>query len=144
MADTTFRTVLPATKAVDLGDGTYALATVPMLDRSGVACAAADVNAPAANTAAVVTYAATPALKHCISGIAWSYSTGLPVGGNIIIQDAGVTVFNLDITEDGERAIEFPRPKKSALVNTAMVIILAAGGVGITGKLSVISHWLEV
>ncbi len=31
MADTTFRTTLPPLKAVDLGDGTYALCIVPLI-----------------------------------------------------------------------------------------------------------------
>jgi MYXO-CTERM domain-containing protein len=48
-----------------------------------VACASADVNAPAANTAAVVTYAADATHKHAITGIAWSYAGGIPVGGAV-------------------------------------------------------------
>ena len=110
-----------------------------------VACAAADVNLPAAATAAVVTYAANATQKHVISGIAWSYVGGLPVGGNLKVEDvSGTTVFSMDISDQGAGVIVFPKPKKSAAINTAMIITLASGGAGITGKLSILSHWLEV
>lgn len=102
--------------------------------------AAADVHAPAANTAAVVTYAAdaTPR-SHIITGIAWSYYGGIPVGGNLQVTDGATVIFNIDIHEEGPGAIEFPRPKKGAN-NTAMAITLAAGGAGVTGKLSILNH----
>ena len=35
MADTTFRTVLPLLKAVDLGDGTYAISIAAQTDPGG-------------------------------------------------------------------------------------------------------------
>jgi hypothetical protein len=109
-----------------------------------IACAAADVHAPAANTAAVVTYAAIAGLRHVVTGIAWSYVGGTPTGGNIKIEDvAGTVVFSLDIDKSGPGSFEFPIPKKSAAVNTAMIITLAAGGAGITGKISVENHWAE-
>ena len=109
-----------------------------------VAAAAADVHAPAANTAAIVTYAAVAAVKHCVSGIAWSYVGGIPTGGNLKIEDvSGTTVFTLDIDEGGPGVIVFPKPKKAAAVNTALIVTLAAGGAGITGKVSVLNHWTE-
>lgn len=109
-----------------------------------VACAAADVHAPAANTAAVVTYAGSAGVKHVITGIAWSYYGGIPTNGNLIIEDvSGTTVFNVDIHEEGPGAYYFHKPKKGAAVNTAMIITLAAGGAGITGKVSILSHWTE-
>ena len=107
-------------------------------------CAAADVNAPAVNTAAVVTYAASASLKHVITGVAWSYAGGTPTGGNLKIEDvSGTTVFSIDITDQGAGFFTFPRPNVSAVVNTAMIITLAAGGAGVTGKISVINHWTE-
>ena len=105
--------------------------------------AAADINAPAANTAAVVTYAAAGAgVSHCISGVAWSYG-GTPVGGNLKIEDgSGTIVFTADITGSGPGFIPFPSPKKGA-ATTAMIVTLATGGAAVSGKVSVLSHWTE-
>ena len=102
-----------------------------------------DVHAPAANTAAVVTYTAAGAgVSHALSGIAWSYSAD-PTGGNLKVEDgAGNVVFSLDITKGGPGFIPFPQPKKGS-ANTALVLTLAAGGSGISGKLSVLGHWTE-
>lgn len=108
-----------------------------------IVAAAADVNAPAVNTAAVVTYGASAGNYHVITGVAWSYIGGVPVGGNLLITDAGATVFSIDIAEEGPGFFTFPAPKRGAAVNTAMVVTLAAGGAGITGKVSVLNHWLE-
>jgi len=108
-----------------------------------VIAAAADVNEPAANVAAVVTYAPVVGVRHVITGIAWSYYGGVPVG-RITVQDAGATVFVMEIADEGCGFIIFPVPKSTALVNTAMVITLAAAGVaGVTGKLSILNHWTE-
>lgn len=100
-----------------------------------------DVNAPAVNTPAVVTYAATPGQSHYITGVAWSYYGGIPTGGNLQITDAGAVVFDIDINEEGPGFFVFPSPKHSAVVNTAMVITLTAGGAAVTGKLSCLNHW---
>ena len=113
------------------------------VDEAAVACAAADIHAPAANTAAVVTYALIAALRHVITGFVWSYVGGIPVGGNVIITDGGATVFSMDIDESGPGIIVFPKPKRSTAVGTAMIITLAAGGAGITGKLSILNHYTE-
>jgi len=168
MADTTFRTILPPTKAVDLGDGTHAVAAslaansgvdigdvdvlsiaagtnnIGDVDEAAVDCAAADVNAPAVNTAAVVTYVAIAGLRHVITGFTWSYVGGIPVGGNLLVEDvAGTTVFTMDIPEEGAGVIVFPKPKRSAAVNTAMIVTLAAAGAAVTGKLSILNHFTE-
>ena len=119
---------------IDLGD----------VDEGPVAAAAADVHAPAVNTAAVVTYIAVAAVKHHITGVAWSYDGGIPINGNLLIEDVAATdVFTMDITEEGPGFVVFPKPKQSAAVNTAMIITLAAGGAGVTGKLSILNHWTE-
>ena len=113
------------------------------MDTLPVDGAAADVDEPAANVAAVVTYAAAAGLRHVITGMSWSYYGGVPVG-RITVQDAGVTVFVGDIADEGCGFFVFPSPKRSAAVNTAMVITLAAAGVaGVTGKLSILNHWRE-
>ena len=113
------------------------------VEQTPIAAANADVAVPGANAAAIVTYAAAPNLKHVISGVAWSYIGGIPSGGNLLVTDAGVTVFSMDIPDQGAGFIVFPHPKINAAVNTAMVVTLAAGGVAITGKVSVLNHWTE-
>lgn len=103
---------------------------------------AADIHAPAANTPAVVTYAAVAAQRHQIGGIVWSYTGGIPTGGNLLVADAGVTIFIIDIPDEGVGFIMFPSPIIAAAINTALVITLAAGGAGITGKLNILGHRL--
>jgi hypothetical protein len=115
---------------------------VPTLEKS-IPAASADVNAPAVNTAAVVTYAASPGVAHVIGGVAWSYNAA-PTGGNLKIEDvSGTVVFSVDITTAGPGFFQFARPKKSAAVNTALIVTLAAAGAAVTGKVSVLSHWTE-
>lgn len=106
-------------------------------------CAAADINTPAVNTAAVVTYVAAAGLRHHITGVAWSYAGGIPVGGRLTVTDAGAVVLDIDIAEEGAGLLMFPKPKMNILVNTAMVVTLAAGGAAITGKVNVLNHWTE-
>ncbi len=102
----------------------------------------ADVHAPAANTAAVVTYSADTNRQHVISGIAWSYSAA-PTGGNLKVEDgSGNTVFSADITAAGPGVILFPVPK-AGRTNTALIVTLAAGGASVSGKVSVLNHWLQ-
>lgn len=115
--------------------------TIPI--SQGIDADAGDVHAPAANTAAGVTYAAVAGQQHFISGVAWSYYGGIPIGGNLTITDAGATVFNIDICEEGPGFFDFVPPKRSAAINTAMVATLTAGGVAVTGKLSILGHWSE-
>jgi hypothetical protein len=102
-----------------------------------------DVNAPAVNTAAVVAYAAPNPVDgsaHVINGIAWSYSAA-PTGGNLKVEDgSGNVVFTMDITAAGPGVIDFPLPKAGS-PNATLTITLAAGGSGVTGKVSVLGHW---
>ena len=140
---------VPLVGAVNMhSDGTYLMETSltnPLpVSLTRVVCTAADVNAPAVNTAAVVTYAADATKKHVITGVAWSYAGGTPVGGNLKIEDVvGTVIFTVDIDKSGPGGYEFPRSKIGAAANTAMVVTLAAGGAGVTGKVSVENHWLE-
>ena len=106
----------------------------------GLASAAAYVNAPAVNTAAVVTFAAAAGVRHTIDGIAFSYTGGLPVGGLLTITDNAVTVLTLDIPDEGPRSVTFPSGLRSAAANTIMVCTLSAGGAAITGKMNVIGY----
>jgi hypothetical protein len=98
--------------------------------------AAADVHAPTSNTAAVVTYAASATSKHVIHAVAWSYNA-TPTNGNLKIEDvSGTTIFSVDITAAGPGWFTFAPPIIGAAVNTAMIVTLAAGGSGVTGKVS--------
>ncbi len=107
-----------------------------------VEAAAGDVHEPAANTAAVVTYAAVAGKRHAITGVYWSYD-GAPTGGNLIIEDgSGTTVFSIDITAAGPGYIIFPLAKAGS-INTALIVTLAAAGASVTGKVSVMNHWIE-
>lgn len=100
-----------------------------------------EVNVPAANTAAVLTFtAAGENMANVLSGLAYSYSAA-PTGGRLTIADGSETVLDLDITAAGENTIEFKPPRKGR-ANRAMTVTLAAGGAGITGKLNTLGHWI--
>src|SRR5437588_5344744 len=91
----------------------------------------ADSNAPAANTAAVVSYTAgATGVQHCLSGVAWSYSAA-PTGGNLQISDGSNVIFSMDITAAGAGVVYFTPPKKGSAA-TALTITLAAGGSGVS------------
>lgn len=109
---------------------------------SAVACETGDVHAPGSNAAAVVTYAAVAGECHVISGIAWSYVGGTPVG-NLKVEDGSSTVFSMDISSAGAGFIPL-LPFKKGTVATAMTVTLAAGGSGVTGKVSILNHWTEI
>ena len=100
-----------------------------------------DVNAPASNTAAVLTYAAVSDRRHVLDGIQWSYSAA-PTGGNLKVEDgSGTTVFSIDVTAAGPGFVPFA-PGLAGRGNTAMIVTLAAGGSGVSGKVNA-SHRLE-
>jgi hypothetical protein len=101
-----------------------------------------DVNAPSSNTAAVLTYAAVSDRRHVLDGVQFSYSGGTPTGGNLKVEDgAGTTVLSLDVTAAGHGWVPFA-PGLAGRVNTAMIVTLAAGGSGVSGKLNA-AHRLE-
>lgn len=94
-----------------------------------------NVSAPAANTAASLTFAAETGKRHHLVYIAWSYSAA-PTGGNLKVEDAsGNTVFNVDITAAGPGSLQFENPLRTEVGN-AMIVTLTAGGAGISGKLN--------
>ena len=110
---------------------------------TGIICAAGDIDVPAVNIAAVVMYPAPAALSHVITGVAWSYSGGIPVGGRLtIVTTTHGTVFDIDIAEEGAGTVLFPVPKIAAPTDV-MTITLAAGGAAIFGKVNVLNHWTE-
>jgi len=87
---------------------------------------------PAANTAAVITLAALVDQRWVVYAIQYSYS-GTPTGGKLTMTKAAITTFEVDILAGGPGFFDI---FVNAEGNQEVVITLAAGGVGITGKLN--------
>lgn len=93
-------------------------------------------NAPAANTAAVVTLAASSGQAYRLTLLAYSYSAS-PTGGRVTIADGVSTVFDLDVTSTWEVLTHLTPGGILITSGNACTITLAAGGAGISGKLNV-------
>jgi hypothetical protein len=103
-----------------------------------IALATTQLHAPAANTAAVVTLAAPGAgRQHRVWNIYWSYDVN-PTAGGLTITDGGDTVFSIAITKSGPGYVRYPQAGEGG-PNAAVVVTLAAGGAGVTGKVNVLS-----
>lgn len=101
-----------------------------------------DVHEPAANTDAVITYAAVGGMQHVIGGIGWSYSAGPGLDDTITVEDgAGNIVFRQYVTAGGPGSIFFD-PAKRGSTGRAMIVTLTAAGAGVTGKVSILNHWV--
>jgi hypothetical protein len=97
------------------------------------------VSAPAPNVAAVVTLPAEDGYIPVVSGIAWSYN-GEPTAGRLTLGVGAATVFDIDITSGGPGFIPFA-PPRAAQEGETIVLTLAAGGAGISGKVTVLGFW---
>lgn len=97
----------------------------------------ANINRPAANVAAVVTYAAVVHTQHVIDGIVCGYD-GAPAGGQLQITDGGVVVFEIPIIAGGP--VHLP-VNITAGENSPLVITLAAGGAGVSGRLNILKYY---
>jgi len=96
---------------------------------------------PAADTAAVVTLATTGTHRyHVIGSVYWSYDDD-PTGGRLYIDYGGNFAFDIDITAGGPGFV-FWQPPVEAAKASYVIITLAAGGAGVTGKLNV-HAWVE-
>lgn len=103
--------------------------------QAGLPASSANVHAPSSNTAAVLTFsAAGSGVSHVLGGVAWSYS-GTPTGGNLKIEDGATTVFSIDVTVSGPGVVYLDPPLQGT-ANTALVVTLAAGGDGVSGKVN--------
>jgi hypothetical protein len=89
----------------------------------------------AADTAVVITLAASPGHRHLIHGMQWSYSAA-PTGGRLTVADGITTIFDVDITAAADRYDKVISMLKGS-INTAMTITLAAGSGTVVGKLNV-------
>lgn len=100
-------------------------------------------NVPAANTAAVLTLAAPTdtARRRVFSSVHWSYS-GAPTGGRLTIASSGQSTYDVDITAGGPGYLTFPDNFRGAAGQT-VVLTLAAGGAGVSGKINVPADWVE-
>lgn len=116
-----------------IDNGTY---HVPQHGRAPQAAATGNVHQPASNTAAVVTKAAAGAgVYYCLAGVYWSYDAA-PTGGSVKVEDgSGNVVFIVSITAAGPGSMLFNPPLRGT-GNTALIITLAAGGSGVTGKVN--------
>ncbi len=93
---------------------------------------------PTSNTAAVVTYAAVTGQFHVLHQIIASLDIDPAAAVNLKVEDvSGTTIFSADIPATaGIYAFTFSPAKQAAASGTAMIITLAAGGSGVTGKLN--------
>ena len=92
------------------------------------------LHAPAANTAAVITLAASPGFHHVIHAIQWSYSGTAPTTGRLTIAVNAVTKWDVDVTALGPGGFQVTI---AGAANQAVVVTLAAGGAGATGKVNI-------
>lgn len=90
---------------------------------------------PSANTDAVITVTADSNQFWVLDWIAFSYD-GNPTGGKITVEIGGVVAMELSVTSAGLQHLDFSTaPVYTETKNQSMVITLAAGGAGVTGKL---------
>ena len=99
---------------------------------------------PAANTAAVVTIAADANHVWDIRAVYASY-TAAPTNGSLDISIGGVSKYNVPVTDSGivgKNGILFALGDEEdglhGTYNQAVVVTLAAGGVGINGAVNVL------
>jgi hypothetical protein len=90
---------------------------------------------PEANTAAVVTIDAATGQTHVLFEVHWSYS-GNPTGGRLTVTSGDTTLVDLNITAGGPDSLVLPRGL-AGVAAANLVVTLAAGGEGVTGKLQV-------
>lgn len=101
-----------------------------------------EVHAPAANTAAVLTYAAETGVAHAVKDLCFSYAgSGALSGGNLKIEDGSDTVFSIDISTKEWGCLPITR---RGTAGRAMTITLAAGGADVSGKVNASHYTVQV
>lgn len=88
---------------------------------------------PTADTAAVITLAASSGFHHVIHGVQWSYTGTAPSSGKLTITVNAAIKWEVDITALGPGGFTFTIAGGN---NQAVVLTLAAGGAATTGKLN--------
>lgn len=127
------------------GTGAPGAPYVPAVGLASVLGVAENVHAPATdNTAAIVTYAAAgTGVCHVIGGYHPSYNATPSIPGVLTIEDGvGAVIYKTFITGDGQGGFDFTVPLRGSQ-NRAMIITLSAGGSGVTGVVSIPTHWTE-
>lgn len=139
---------MPSTRTADGVIGTVALgidangAFVPLPVTAPDLTTTNEVHAPAAATAAVLTFAAQTDLAHVLSEVTWSYSAA-PTGGGLVIADGADTIFTIAITAAGPGQVVFPRGKRGRS-GRAMTVTLADPGGTVVGKVNASHYTIEV
>lgn len=99
--------------------------------------------ATATHAAATITIPAPPLpYGNVLTGVAWSYIGGTPVGSLTVSDGSGNTVFSQDLNGVGNGSVVFNPPKRFGQ-NTATIITLADGGVSVVGKVSLLGHYAD-
>jgi len=94
-------------------------------------------HAPAVNTAAVVTFAATAGRRQLVYKPTWSYSD-TPTAGQLTVASGGQVLHTWYITSGGPGFIPILVVGR---LNQNLVITLTAAGAAVTGAVSVEKHW---
>jgi hypothetical protein len=92
--------------------------------------------ANATHAAVTITYAASGKNAHGIWGISMSYSGGTASGGKIQVKRGNTVVQEWVTGAAATFSIQFEKPI-GGLLNEAVSVVLADGGVGIVGNLNV-------
>jgi hypothetical protein len=98
------------------------------------------IDAPAANTAAELTFAAEAGRRHVVYKIGWSYDD-TPVGGQIQVFSGGEAMTApFYITSGGPGWLPFTVVGK---IGQNLLVQVTAGGAAVTGSIWVQHHWTE-
>lgn len=101
----------------------------------------ARVHEPAANAAATITLTGVANRRWVVATLGWSYDAA-PTGGSLKIEaPSGTTEWVQSVTAAGPGTFN---PLYVAPANTDVVLTLAAGGAGISGKVSVIAFQIKL
>jgi hypothetical protein len=104
----------------------------------------ADLHAPAANTDAVVTYAAPGVgLAHAIDGLAYSATGTIAAAVALTVKDGTDVVVSLVVGATGVQVIPFPGGLRAS-ANAALVLTLPALGASGTGRMNALGHRVVV
>lgn len=97
-----------------------------------------DVDAPAASTAAVLTYAGAVGVVHCLGALYWSLAGSGTIdnaGVNLSVADGANTVFSVDVAAKGPGFLPLV-PSLMGTNGNAMTVTLADPGDNLTAKVN--------
>lgn len=94
----------------------------------------------ASNTAVTITVTAVPSVCHEIEMLGWSYDAGgtLSTGRLSVQSPSGTYLFDVDVTAAGVGFVPLAGSCLKGALGQDVIITLAAGGSGVTGKLNAI------